>query len=72
MALENQKIDQGERTSILKVLQEVKEKERRDRESEKEMSKRMIKLQNTPTFPSQNSFLATDPKHSAAPSSIPT
>ena len=71
MALENQKIDQGERFSIWKVLKEVKEKERRDRESVNKWESVWSSTKHT-NVSFTHSFLANGLKHSAGPLSIPT
>ena len=60
------KIDEGERATIGRALNDIKMKEKRDRDSEKEMSKRMIKVKEP------KPVLAADPKNAAAPSSIKT
>ena len=65
-ALEYAKTDENERKAILQALNDVKLKEKKDREREKEMSKQMFQFKSAP----QQAVSPTDPKIAAAPSSF--
>jgi len=70
-AYENENIDEGEKQSIVKALADIKAKVKKDRLSEIEMSKRMIKSTNSQAGQQVRSSPG-DPKEAAAPASADT